>query len=477
MSFEHPPTSFPDSFLWGASTSAYQVEGGWDADGKGPSIIDARAERPVGVADYTVASDHYHRYREDVDLFAEMGLKAYRFSVAWTRIFPSGQGEVNQAGLQFYSDLIDRLRERGIEPILTMYHFDLPQALQERGGWSNRDTIDAYEHYARTLLEAFAGRVRYWITINEQNIMVLHGGAVGTLEATSAEARRTIYQQNHHMFVAQARAIRAAREIAPHIIIGPAPNISLVYPASSDPADIIAAADYNGIRNWLYLDVPVRGGYHPLAWAYLTERGYAPVFADEDTQLLSDNRASFIAFNYYTSQTVAAPVGGAEDELAQGGDQHMVSGEAGVYRGVNNPHLPTNEFGWEIDPRGFRSTLREVWDRYRLPIIITENGIGLRDELVDGRVLDTARIDYMSTHIAQMQLALADGVDVIGYCPWSALDLVSTHQGVSKRYGLIYVDRTEDDLRDLARIRKASSYWYEHLITTNHLPSTPTGKN
>lgn len=458
---------FPKDFLWGASTSAYQVEGAWNEDGKGPSVVDALPHRPEGVADFTVASDHYHRYVEDVALFADLGLRAYRFSIAWTRIIPDGDGEVNPAGIAFYHRLIAELRAKGIEPIATLYHFDLPAALDERGGWSNRDTIEAFIRYSRIVFEEFGAVVRNWLTINEQNMMVLHGKAIGTTGRSGDTDQKTIYQQNHHMFLAQARVMALCHVMLPEAKIGPAPNIVSVYPATCSPEDVIAADDWDAIRNLMYLDVAVRGKYHPLAWAYLVERGWEPELRDDDLAILADGRPDYIAFNYYSTQTVGASLGDATDLQLRGGDQQIVRGEVGLYRAAKNEHLQTNAFGWEIDPVGFRTTLRRLWDRYSLPLIITENGLGAFDELIDGRVKDDYRIDFLRRHIEQIQLAISDGVDVFGFCPWTAIDVISTHQGIGKRYGFIHVNRTEDDLKDLARTKKDSFHWYRRVIAGN----------
>ncbi|MDR6748396.1 6-phospho-beta-glucosidase [Bacillus pumilus] len=460
--------SFPKDFFWGGSTSAYQVEGAWNEDGKGPSVIDMRASYPEGTTDFKVASDHYHRYKEDVKMFAEMGLKAYRFSIAWTRIIPNGDGEINQKGIEFYHSLIDELRRYDIEPIVTMYHFDLPHALQVKGGWSNRATVDAFERYAKVLFQEYGEKVNYWLTINEQNMMILHGSALGTLDPNLENPKKELYQQNHHMLVAQAKAMTLCHQMLPEAKIGPAPNIALIYPASPKPEDVLAAANYNAIRNWLYLDMAVFGRYNNLAWAYMKEKDILPVIEEGDMDILKSAKPDFIAFNYYTSQTVEASKGDGKDEFARGGDQHLKSGEDGVYKGGNNPFLSKNAFGWEIDPVGFRSTMREIYDRYQLPLIITENGLGAFDKLEeDGSIQDDYRIDYLEKHIEQIKWAITDGVEVFGYCPWSAIDLISTHQGCSKRYGFIYVNRDEFDLKDLKRIRKKSSYWYETLIQQN----------
>ncbi len=276
-----------------------------------------------------------------------------------------------------------------------------------------------------------------------------------------------MYQQNHHMLLAQARAMALCHELLPEARIGPAPNIVSVYPETCAPGDVIAADDWDAVRNLLYLDAAARGSYHPLAWAYLVERGWQPTIADGDLDVLAAGRPDFIAFNFYSTQTVAAPRGDASDLQTRGSDQQIVRGEVGFYRAAANPHLPTNAFGWEIDPVGFRTTMRRIWDRYRLPLIITENGLGAFDELVDGRVHDDYRIDYLRQHIDAIRWAISDGVEVFGYCPWSALDLISTHQGAAKRYGFIYVNRDDLDLRDLARSKKDSFSWYRTVITSN----------
>lgn len=458
---------FPRDFFWGASTSAYQVEGAWNRDGKGLSVIDIRKEYPKGTTDFKVASDHYHHYKEDIALMAEMGFKAYRFSIAWSRIMPNGTGKVNPKGIEFYNNLINELIKYKIEPIVTMYHFDLPYALQEHGGWSNRDTIDAFLEYAKVLFENYGDRVKYWLTINEQNMMIMHGKVIGTIEPDLEDADRILYQQNHHMLVAQAKVMDMCHHLLPTALIGPAPNIAYIYPASSKPEDVLAAQNFNAIRNWLYLDAAVYGRYNTTAWSYLEEKGYVPVIEDGDLEILQKAKPDIIAFNYYTTKTVKASIGDGNDKHSTG-DQEVVIGEAGVYKGHTNPYLPTNDFGWQIDPVGFRTTLREVYERYQLPIIITENGLGAIDKVEeDGTVRDHYRINYLKQHIEQIQLAITDGVDVFGYCPWSAIDLISTHSGAKKRYGFIFVDREEFDLKELRRIPKQSFYWYKDVISTN----------
>ncbi len=464
------PAPFPRGFLWGASTSAYQVEGAWHEDGKGPSVID-RAAFPPELSDFTVTSDHYHRFAEDIALLANMGLKAYRFSIAWSRLFPAGDGELNPRGAAFYRRLIDEIRHHGIEPLVTLYHFDLPWALQRQGGWSNPRTIKAFEHFARVAFELYGSQVSYWLTINEQNMMILKGDIIGTLAPDTASVQKTLYQQNHHMMLAQARAIIACHEMLPRAKIGPAPNISCVYPASSRPEDMLAAGNFSSIRNWLYLDLACYGRYNAVAWSFMREKDYLPQVTEQDMALLQRSRPDFIAFNYYASTTVAAEHAGHDarsDDRRKVEDRQLPGIDASVYIGADNPYLEHNEFGWYIDPVGLRVTCREIYERYRLPLIITENGLGAFDRLTAGnKIHDDYRIRYLADHIRQLQLAITDGVELFGYCPWSAIDLVSTHQGVSKRYGFIYVNRDEHDLKDLARYPKKSFYWYQRLINTN----------
>ncbi len=454
---------FPENFLWGASTSAYQVEGAADLDGKGPSIQDLH--KPEHISDFSVASDHYHRYKEDVALMKELGLKAYRFSISWSRVFPEGAGKVNEAGLEFYKNLIDELLSAGIEPCVTLYHFDLPLALHENGGWGNRETIDAFERYARLMFETFKGKVKYWLTINEQNIMINHPNAMYPGRVPS---QKELYQHNHHMFVASARATAALREIDPEAKIGPAPNIIAVYPKSSLPEDIIAADNWEAIRDWLYLDMAAYGRYNSLAKAYLEEKGYFPEIEEGDMELLAANTADYLGINYYSTATVSAAKNDGHDRAPRNGDQQTMVGEEGVFRAEENPALKATEFGWKIDPVGLRTTLRRVYDRYHLPLLITENGIGGKEEIeADGKVHDRYRIEYLRVHFEQARLALQDGVDLMGYCPWAFIDLVSTHQGYQKRYGFVHVDRGEKDLRTMNRIKKDSFDWYQNLIREN----------
>lgn len=459
--------AFPKEFLWGASTSAYQVEGASLINGKGPSCQDVK-EIPAGTSDLTVCSDHYHHYKEDIALMAEMGFKVYRFSIAWTRILPLGTGEINPKGIDFYNKIIDECLKYDIVPLVTMFHFDMPAELDKRGGWSKRESIDWFVDFAKILFENYGDRVKYWLTINEQNMLTLAGPAIGSLAIPEdcENEEKEIYQQNHHMLVAQAKVMSICHEMIPHAQIGPAPNIALGYAASCKPEDVIASQNYNAIRNWLYLDASVYGIYNHLVAAFLKEHDLFPEIAEDDLTIMKNGKPDYIGVNYYTTDTCEASDGSEVKD--PNGDQQTAGVEAGFYRGYQNPHLDHTEFGWEIDPMGLRATLREVYSRYHLPIIITENGLGAYDTLTeDHRVHDSYRIDYLRKHIIQMKEAILDGVELISYCPWSALDLISTHEGMRKRYGFIFVDREEFDIKECARYKKDSFYWYKKVIATN----------
>lgn len=465
--FHKNSKSFPKEFLWGASTSAYQVEGANLSDGKGPSCQDVK-KVPEGTSELDVCADQYHRYKEDVALMAEMGFKVYRFSISWSRLIPEGTGEVNPKGIEYYNNLIDECLKHNIIPLVTMFHFDMPAALDKRGGWSKRESIDWFVNFAKVMYENFGDRVKYWLTINEQNVLTLMGDVIGTtmIPEGCTNIRKELYQQNHHMLVAQAKAMALCHEMIPDAKIGPAPNIALVYPASCKPEDNLAAQNLNAIRNWLYLDMAVYGKYNNLVWSFLEEIDAVPEIQEGDMEILASGKPDFIGFNYYSTATVEAD--NMQGNAAGKKDQQSGMDEAGVCKGFKNPNLQTTQFGWEIDPEGFRATAREIYSRYRLPLIVTENGLGAYDKLEeDGSIHDPYRIEYLRKHIEQVRLSITDGVEMMGYCPWSAIDLVSTHEGVVKRYGFIYVDRDEFDMKTLDRYRKDSFYWYKKVIATN----------
>ncbi len=446
---------FKKGFLWGSATSAYQVEGAFDADGKGLSVQDVKEIAP-GLPDLKVCADHYNRYKEDVALFAELGLKTYRFSIAWTRILPKGRGEVNQKGIEFYNNLINECLKYGITPIVTMYHFDPPLALEKEGGWTNPKTIDAFLEFARAIFAAYGDRVKYWLTINEQNMMILHPDAIGT-----TNPGKLLYQSNHYMLLAQAKTVLICREMLPEAKIGPAPNISYCYPATNKPEDALAAQYANAHRNWLYLDMAVYGEYNKMALEIIRSQGFTLEYDEADIELMKKAKPDFIAFNYYQTTTVAAYDASRKD-LKKG------LSEPGFYSRVRNENLPLTEWSWEVDAPGFRVTLNELDSRYHLPLLITENGLGDYDVVeADGSINDLRRINYLKDHISAMKEAVNTGVDVFGYCTWSVMDLISTHEGYLKRYGFIYINRDNDNIKDLARYKKRSFNWYRQVIDSN----------
>jgi len=466
---------FPDGFLWGAASAAYQVEGAWDSDGKGASVWDAFCKLPGKTfqgSNGDVAVDHYHRFREDVALMAEMGLKAYRFSVSWPRIFPSGRGEVNEAGLAFYDALIDALREHGIEPVLTLYHWDLPQALQdEYGGWEDRRIIEDFEHYCVTLYRRYGGKVKYWVSLNEQNYNLHNAYQLGT-HPPAVQDRKRFFQANHHAFLANARAIAAFRRHVPAGQIGPSFAYVPCYPASSRPADVLAFENAEEFNNYWWLDTYCLGRYPQAALAWLRESGEAPEILPGDMDILKQGLPDFIGVNYYQTLTYTdnALDGATLQRINTTGQKGStpVSGVPGLFKTHENPHLEASNWDWYIDPAGLRIALRRLTLRYALPLLITENGLGEFDKLeADDRVHDDYRIDYLKSHLAACKASISDGVQLLGYCAWSFTDILSWLNGYQKRYGFVYVNRDERDEKDLRRVRKDSFFWYQSVIAEN----------
>lgn len=460
---------FAANFLWGAATSAYQFEGARDEEGKSRSIVDNNIN-PL-FADTAVASDHYHRWKEDVALMKELGLNSYRFSISWPRVIPDGHRQVNKKGLAFYDHLIDELLRNGIEPIVTIYHFDLPASLQdEYGGWTSRRILEDFSFYCTTLFKHFGDRVKYWLTINEQSNMFALPYLLNLASDGSAEKEK--YQMNHIMMLANAMAINLAHEMMPGCMIGPALGMSPFYPATSDPEDILAARNANIFRNDFFTDLYFKGEYHPLVTQYLEENNLMPDIYPNDQQILKKAKPDYIGINYYESHTVQADhsVGtyqGQEVSVTEG-DERVGETRPGYYREVNNPNLPENAWHWKLDPKGFLLLLTRLNDMYHVPVLITENGIGGIEELTtDHKVHDQYRIEFIHDHLRELKRALEYGVKVIGYQPWSFMDLLSTTNGFRKRYGFVYVDRTDTDLKTLNRYKKDSFYWYRQVIATN----------
>lgn len=466
--------AFPKDFLWGASTSAHQVEGAWNEDGRGLATTDLK-KMPEGITDYKIASDHYHHYKEDIALMAEMGFRAYRCSISWTRIYPNGDDEYpNQKGLEFYDKLFDECLKYGINPIVTINHFDFPIHLIEKyGGWRSRKVINDYVRYCQTLFDRYGKKVKYWLTMNEQSMMIVYGQSrvASLFYGKPIESRKEVMDINHTMCIAQAKVMKLYHDMDLGGKIGPAPNIVPVYAASSKPEDVLATMNYNEYRNTLYLDLLVKGKYPKALWSYLNDRQWTPDIYEGDMELLKQAKPDFIAFNYYFSECTKAYENNHE-EIERYDDSITFMAQKGnkpqIAQQVVNEYIPLTSSGMGIDPIGLRIVLRELADRYELPLIITENGCGVKDVLEpDGTIHDDYRIDYLKKHIQQLRLAIHEGVDLIGYCPWSAIDLVSTGEGIEKRYGFIYVNRSETDLKDMKRYRKDSFYWYKKVIASN----------
>lgn len=456
---------FPDGFLWGASTSAFQVEGAWGEGGRGRSTTDRGFGIP-GITDGSVASDHYHRWKEDVDLMAELGLKTYRMSFSWCRIMPDATCEPNPEALAFYDGLIDYLLEKGIEPFVTLYHFECPQALvDEFGGWLDRRMIDAFARYAEVCFRHFRGRVKLWATINEQLIATATSVNTGDTETDPKRHQGNTYQMGYHMSLAEHRAFELLRSIDPEAKIGPVCAIQVTYPLSSSPADVMAALNAEEMEQFYMLDMSVRGSYPPYAASYLRREGFYPAVEPEDDAVLHGSTPDFIGINYYSSSCVKERT----EPIVFGGFPPWGAGDFVL---CDNPRLEKTEWMPNgLDPIGLSIGMRKVHDRYGLPMIITENGMALSEEPDEsGAIHDEQRIAYLSAHIAQVGELIEQGYPIFGYCPWSFVDVVSSHQGFAKRYGLVYVDRTDDDIRTCDRIRKGSFYWYQKVIAGNQLP-------
>ena len=467
--------NFPKDFLWGSASAAYQVEGAWNEEGKGTSIWDIYTKIPGKTYKGTngdIAVDHYHRYKEDVALMAEMGLKAYRFSIAWSRIYPEGRGSVNEEGLKFYDNLIDELLKYNIEPVITIYHWDLPQALQDLyGGWESREIIEDFNNYCITLYNRYGDRVKYWVTLNEQNVFIGLGYATA-LHPPGVKDLKRMHKANHIANLANAKAIESFRKYVPNGKVGPSFAFGPTYSYSCKPEDVLAQENSEEINNYWWLDVYCKGTYPKIAWKYFERKGLTPTLEEGDLELLKANKPDFIGINYYRTGTFEMnPLDGVgESKMNNSGKKGSTqdSGIPGVYKTINNPHLEATNWDWEIDPVGLRIGLRRLTNRYDIPVLITENGLGEFDTLEENDVVnDDHRIEYLRQHIEQCKAAVTDGVNLLGYCTWSFTDLLSWLNGYQKRYGFVYIDRNEEDEKDLRRIKKKSFYWYKKVIETN----------
>lgn len=468
---------FKEDFLWGGALAANQCEGAYLEDGKGLSNIDLcpAGDRRIEVMKGNLKSlelnsewqypsheaiDFYHHYKEDIKLFAEMGFKCLRISVAWSRIFPNGDDECpNEKGLAFYETIFNELKKYNIEPIVTICHFDVPVSLIKRyGGWRDRKLVAYYEKYAQTLFERFKDQVKYWMTFNEIN-MILHlpfvGG--GILFKEGENKLPILYQAAHHQLVASAKVTQIAHQIMPKAKIGCMLAAGATYAYSCNPADVMKALEKDR-ENYFFIDVQSRGEYPSYTQRFFEENGIEIQMADGDLEILKNNTVDYIGFSYYASRctTTDAKI---LAEMTQGN----------VFETVKNPYLEASEWGWQIDPIGLRITCNLLYDRYQKPLFIVENGLGAMDKVEEnGSITDDYRIDYLKAHVEAIKEAVEDGVELIGYTPWGCIDLVSASTGeMRKRYGFIYVDKDDSGNGTLKRAKKKSFFWYRTVIESN----------
>lgn len=472
--------TFRKDFLWGGATAANQYEGAWNVDGKGASVSDMCTNgshtSPKRVTptfeEGTLypsreATDFYHHYQEDIALFAEMGFKTFRLSIAWTRIFPTGmETGPNEAGLQFYDKVFDECRKYGIEPLVTISHYEMPYALVEKcNGWEGRECIDYFMNYCETIFERYQKKVTYWLTFNEINAGTMPMGSVlslGTIKGYSGpitqvpDDPQVRFQALHHQFVASAKAVKLAHEKYPQFKMGNMCLFAAMYPYTCNPDDMIETQKQMQMTNWFTSDVQVRGVYPHYAKRFFEEKNIQIKMEPGDEELLKEGTVDFYTFSYYMTNCVSTSPENAKSS-------------GNLMGGVKNPYLKASDWGWQIDPKGLRYSLNEIYGRYGIPLMVVENGLGAFDKIEeDGSIHDDYRIDYLREHIAQMKEAVKDGVDLMGYTPWGCIDLVSASTGeMAKRYGFIYVDKYDDGTGDLSRRRKDSFAWYKKVIASN----------
>ena len=466
---------FNEGFLWGGAIAANQCEGAYKEDGKGLSLVDIipagkdrfeamfnpkkALETDYGFYPSHFSIDFYHTYKEDIKLLAEMGFKSFRMSISWPRIFPQGdEKEPNEKGLKFYDDVFDELLKYGIEPIVTISHFDTPLYLATNyGGWRNRKCIDFFVNYATVLFKRYKGKVKYWITFNEIN-MIQHipflGGGLIIEEGENKE--EIIYQASHNLFVASSLATKIGHEVDSENKIGCMIASGSVYPYSCNPDDILKANDDNR-HTYFYGDVHVRGKYPHYIKSYFKKNNINIVMEEGDEEILAKYPVDYYAFSYYSSRCTSA-------------DPEVLGNcKANIFDSLKNPYLKASEWGWQIDAKGLRITMRELYDRYEIPLMIVENGLGAVDKVEDdGCINDDYRIDYLREHIKEMKSAVEEGIELLGYTPWGCIDLVSASTGeMKKRYGFIYVDKDNEGNGTLKRSKKKSFNWYKEVIKSN----------
>ncbi|SQC71815.1 Aryl-phospho-beta-D-glucosidase BglH [Listeria fleischmannii subsp. fleischmannii] len=470
-------SGFPKNFLWGGATAANQVEGAYDLDGKGLSTADMvkfvpKSERGndfsldvtkkeidailAGEVDARFPKrdgiDFYHHYKEDIALFAEMGFKTFRLSLNWARIFPNGDDTTpNEKGLAFYDSVFDELLKYGIEPLVTLSHYETPLNLTLKyNGWADRRVIGFFTHYAETVFKRYQNKVKYWLTFNEINVISLSpytGG--GVLVENAENPLQLSYQAAHHQFLASALATKLCHEIIPNSQVGCMLARMATYPATNNPDDVLKAQHENQM-NLFFTDVHARGTYPTFMNRFFAENNIVIKKETGDDEILKEHTVDFISFSYYMS--LSATVKPEGDRTA-----------GNFMGGVKNEYLETSDWGWQIDPKGLRFTLNDLYTRYNLPLFIVENGLGAYDTVEDdGSIHDDYRIDYLRKHIEQMKEAIKDGVDLMGYTSWGPIDLISASTSeMSKRYGFIYVDQDDEGNGTLKRSKKDSFNWYK----------------
>lgn len=477
---------FPKGFLWGGAIAANQVEGAWNVDGKGLSVADVDTYKPkvsnkdydahvatnlakiqMAMEDHTDACypkrrgiDFYHHYKKDLALFAEMGFKTLRISIAWTRLFPTGEElEPNQAGIEFYKKLFIEMKRLAIEPIVTLSHYEMPLALSVKyNGWVDRHVIEHFVRFANVCFDEFGQYVKYWLTFNEIDSIHRHPfKTAGVIEEKSApgEEVQDVYQALHHQFVASALVTKAAHEKISNVMVGCMLTKLMTYPLTCAPQDVELTLKKN-LENNFYADVQVRGEYPKMIERQLENKDIHLIMKPEDRHILKENTVDFITFSYYMS-------------MAESGNPEAERTPGNTVLGVKNPYLPATDWGWQIDPQGLKISLIDLYDRYQLPLMIVENGMGAVDTISsDGRIHDDYRIDYFRAHFKQMKEAIDEGVDLIGYTSWAPIDLVSAGTSqMSKRYGFIYVDADDEGNGSYDRMKKDSFDWYQKVIYTN----------
>lgn len=481
---------FPDNFLWGGATAANQIEGGWMEGGKGISVSDcAKIKSSVDVKDYAKqnemtskdiqealanlddivhypkrhGSDFYHHYKEDIQLLSEMGFKVFRMSIAWSRIFPNGDdAQPNEEGLQFYDNVFDELISHGIEPLVTMSHYEPPINLVTKySGWYSRDVISFFEKYVTVICNRYKNKVKYWLTFNEIDSIIRHPYTTGGLVKDQFEGKnfeQVCYQAMHHQFVASALATKICHEIIPDAKVGCMITKLSFYPMTCKPKDVLKAQQKMR-KIYAYSDTQVFGEYPTYLLKYYEKNGITINKEPDDDQIMKSYPVDFVSFSYYMSSCVAADESGLEKTAGN------------TVMELKNPYLPSSEWGWQIDPIGLRISMVELYDRYHKPLFIVENGLGAKDELVHGKIHDEYRIDYYRKHFKCMLDSIEeDGVELMGYTSWACIDLISeSTKQMSKRYGFIYVDVDDYGNGTYNRYRKDSFYWYQKVIANNSI--------